>query len=77
MIHDNNEVILELWARLKSHVPVKERLEIADLLVSVFDEYNMLDESLLNEDLDKELKTAARSHLVVADDFGDEDENSY
>jgi hypothetical protein len=77
MIHDNNEVILELWARLKSHVPVKERLEIADLLVSVFDEYNMLDESLLNEDLDKELQTAARSHLVVADDFGDEDENSY
>lgn len=80
MVSDNNELIMELWARMKSHIQPKERLEVADILVVVFDEFGLVDDSLLDEDLDKELRAAARSHL--ADDieeleYEDEDEDDY
>lgn len=64
MISEHNELIMELWARIKSHIQPKERLEVADILVVVFDEFGMVDDSLLDEDLDKELRAAARSHLT-------------
>lgn len=80
MVSDNNELILELWARIKTHIPPKERLEVADIMVVVFDEFGLVDDSLLDEDLDKEMRAAARSHL--ADDieeleYEDEDDNDY
>lgn len=71
MHNENHELLLELWARIKSHVAPKERLEVADILVVVFDEFSLVDDSLLDEDLDKELRAAARSHL--ADDAEDEE----
>ena len=71
MVNDNHELLLELWARIKSHVSPKERLEVADIFVVVFDEFGLVDENLLDEDLDKEMRAAARSHL--ADDVEDED----
>ena len=73
MITENHELLLELWARIKSHVAPKERLEVADILVVVFDEFSLIDDSLLDEDLDRELRAAARSHLV---EFS-EDEEEY
>ena len=72
MVNENHELIMELWARIKSHIQPKERLEVADILVVVFDEFSMVDEELLDEDLDKELRAAARSHL--AELIEDEDE---
>lgn len=80
MVSDNNELILELWARIKSHIPPKERLEVADIMVVVFDEFGLVDDSLLDDDLDKEMRAAARSHL--ADDIEeleneDEDDSDY
>ena len=79
MVNDNHELLLELWARIKSHVAPKERLEVADILVVVFDEFGLVEDSLLDEDLDKELRAAARSHLSEFseedDDMGDEDES--
>lgn len=63
MINNNHELLLELWARIKSHVAPKERLEVADILVVVFDEFGLVDDDLLDEDLDKEMRAAARSHL--------------
>lgn len=80
MVSNNNELILELWARIKSHIPPKERLEVADIMVVVFDEFGLVDDTLLDEDLDKEMRAAARSHLV--DDieeleYEDEDDNDY
>ena len=39
MVNDNHELLLELWSRVKSHVPPKERLEVADIFVVVFDEF--------------------------------------
>lgn len=78
MTIENHELLLELWARIKSHIPPKERLEVADIFVVVFDEFSLIDDSLLDEDLDKELRAAARSHLDVMvsdDDFGDEEDD--
>ena len=72
MVNAGNELILELWARLKDHIAPKERLEVADILVVVFDEFGLADD-LADEDLDKELRAAVNSHF--GDDLlGDEDE---
>lgn len=64
MISENNELIMELWGRLKSHIPPKERLEVADLIVMVFDEFGLADD-LIDEadDLDRELRAAVKSHF--------------
>jgi len=80
MVNDNHELLLELWARIKSHVSPKERLEVADIFVVVFDEFGLVDENLLDEDLDKEMRAAARSHLseeVDYDEEYDDDDNGH
>ena len=80
MANENHELLLELWARMKSHIAPKERLEVADILVVVFDEFSLVDENLLDEDLDKELRAAARSHLSEINEDEDEeydDENGF
>jgi len=74
MVSESNELLLELWARMRSHIPPKERLEVADILVVVFDEFGLVNENLLEEDLDKELLAAAKSHLAVIDEDEDEPE---
>ena len=74
MGNDNHELLLELWARIKSHISPKERLEVADILVVVFDEFGLVDDNLLDEDLDKEMRAAAHSHLS---DFEDEETEDY
>lgn len=74
MVNDNHELLLELWARIKSHVAPKERLEVADIMVVVFDEFGLVEDDLLDQDLDKEMLAAARSHLSdgeLEDDFED------
>lgn len=68
MITENHELLIELWSRIKAHIPPKERLEVADKMVLIFDEYALIDDSLLNEELDKELRAAARSHLATQDE---------
>lgn len=74
MISENHELLIELWSRIKSHVAPKERLEVADIMVVVFDEFGLVDDNLLDEDLDKELRAAARSHLA---EFPEEEEEEY
>ena len=73
MVNDNHELLIELWSRIKSHIPPKERLEVADIFVVVFDEFGLVEEDLLDEDLDKELRAAARSHLSEVTEDYDED----
>lgn len=68
MVNDNHELLLELWARIKSHVAPKERLEVADIMVVVFDEFGLVEDDLLDEDLDREMRAAARSHLSDGED---------
>jgi hypothetical protein len=77
MVNSNNELLLELWARIKSHISPKERLEVADILVVVFDEFGLVDEDLLDEDLDRELRAAARSHLSEVNEDIEDDNDSY
>lgn len=75
MISQDNELILELWSRIKSHIPPKERLEVADIMVVVFDEFGMVNDSLLDEELDREMRAAAKSHLSDGiEEFEDEEE---
>lgn len=66
MIRESHDLLIELWSRVKSHVPAKERLEVADIFIAVFDEFGQIEDDFLDEALDKELRAAARSH------FGDE-----
>ena len=77
MINENHELLIELWGRIKSHISPKERLEVADILVVVFDEFGRIDDEILNEDLDKELRAAARTLLVDPDMESEEDGNEY
>ena len=76
-MNENHELLMELWARIKSHIQPKERLEVADILVVVFDEFSLVDEDLLDEDLDKELRAAARSHLSEPVDDEEDDGFGY
>jgi len=73
MMNENNELILELWTRLKPSIPPKERLQVADMLIVVFDEFGKFDDDLINEDLDKELRAAVKSHMLEPEDGEDED----
>lgn len=78
MVNESHELLLELWSRVKSHVAPKERLEVADIFVVVFDEFGLIEDDLLDEDLDKELRAAARSHLsenIEDDDIMDGDDD--
>jgi len=81
MINADHELLIELWSRVKSHIPPKERLEVADIFVVVFDEFGLVDDKLLDEDLDKELRAAARSHLTDPDEeieeYDDDDGYSF
>lgn len=72
-MNENHELLLELWSRIKTHIAPKERLEVADILVVIFDEFSLVSDSLLEEDLDKELRAAARSHLLIDEDEDNED----
>jgi hypothetical protein len=73
MINENHELLLELWTRVKSHISPKERLEVADIFVVVFDEFGMVGDNLLDEDLDKEMRAAARSHLSEFNELDEEE----
>ena len=77
MITDNTALIIELWSRIKSHIPVKERLDVADQLVMVFDEFGLADDLIDEQDLDKELRAAVISQFGDAgiDEIDDEGYN--
>jgi hypothetical protein len=77
MVNENHELLLELWARIKSHIVPKERLEVADILVVVFDEFGLIDDELMDEDLDKELRAAVRSHLADPEELDEEQDDGH
>lgn len=77
MINENQELLLELWSRIKSHIQPKERLEVADILVIVFDEFGLIENTLLDEDLDKEMRAAARSLLSDPDEENEDHDDTY
>lgn len=69
-----DEFIIDLWSRIKPMVPAKDRLDAADAMVAVCDEYGFLDELGLHQDLDGELAAAIKTQV---DEEYDEDEAEY
>lgn len=67
-----DEFILELWARMKPLIPAKDRLDAADALIAVCDEFGFLDELEHHQDLDSELIAAIKTQ--VGEDLYDDEE---
>ena len=74
----NPEVALmyEVWDNIKSTIPQKERLQVAESMVRTFDEHVDISdvENSLNE-FDTILKTAIVSHFDIGLEEEDEDED--
>lgn len=67
-----DDFIVDLWSRIKHFVPAKDRLDVADAIIAVCDEYGYADGIEHNADLDKELNAAVKTY------FGDlEEEDEY
>jgi primosomal protein N' (replication factor Y) len=62
--------IIQLTLKHKDEVLL---VEVADLIVTIFDEYGQIDSEILTEDLDKALKAALRSRLEVDEEDNDDD----
>ena len=67
-----DEFIIELWSRIKPLVPAKDRLDAADAMIAVCDEFGFLDELEHHQDLDGELIAAIKTQ--VGDDLYDDEE---
>lgn len=65
-----DEFIIELWSRMKPLIPAKDRLDAADAVIAVCDEFGVLDELEHHEDLDGELTAAIKTQIG---DLYDED----
>jgi len=68
----------ELWDSIKTFVPKKERLPVAEAVVRSFDDYADIDavEDHLNE-FDSIMKAAIVSHFDLIEDEEDEDDDNY
>lgn len=66
-----DEFIIDLWNRIKPLVPAKDRLDAADAIIAVCDEYGFMDELEHHHDLDSELTAAIRTQ--AGNEFYDEE----
>jgi hypothetical protein len=75
MQHD--DFVVELWSRIKPLIGPKDRLDAADAVVAVCDEYGFADglEDHYDE-LDKELQIAVKTHFSIEDDYEDDEEDT-
>ena len=69
-------LLYEVWDNLKSTIPQKERLRVAESMVRTFDEHVDISdvENSLNE-FDTIMKTAIVSHFDIGLEEEDEDED--
>lgn len=51
-------MLVELWDGIKSYIPVKERQEVADIIVEKFDDHGLLDGAIDHHEVDRTLKDA-------------------
>jgi hypothetical protein len=80
MQHDA-ELIMDLWSRIKPHIAQKERIDVADQIIAVFDEHGMVDgiEDMAGS-LDRPLAAAVISRYgldIIEDDDDERYENQY
>lgn len=71
----DTDFLIECWDRIKPFIDKKERMEVADALISVFDGHGLVDgmESIADT-LDGELRVAVRAHFNMDED---DDNDSY
>lgn len=74
-MHD--EFVVDLWSRIKPFVANKDRIEVAEAIVSVFDEYGFSDGLENTTDCDSVLQKAIDNYFGDEDLFDDEDEDIY
>lgn len=67
-----DDFIVEVWSRLKHLIPSKDRLDAADAVIAVCDEFGLLEELEHHEGLDAELTAALKTQLD--EEYTDEDE---
>lgn len=66
----NSDFVIDLWGSIRELLPAKDRQQIADILVSVCDEYGFADGlSVSVSELDGELKAAVQSRMGDAYDY--------
>lgn len=69
-------LLLETWDNIKSYIPKKERLNIAEVLVRTFDDNVDISEVEDNiMEFDSVMKAALVSHFDLLEDNDDEDED--
>lgn len=66
----SNELIIELWAGIKPLIPAKERIHVADKLISMFDDHGYADGIEHEVGLDKVLAAAVATRFDL---YGDEE----
>jgi len=72
-----DDFIVDLWSRIKPLVPQKDRLDAADALVAICDEYGYADGIDMHMDLDKELHAAVQTYFGDLDEDDEEEEYGY
>jgi len=72
-----DEFIIELWSRIKPLVPAKDRLDAADAIIAISDEYGYADGIEIHADLDKELHAAVQTYFGDYEDEEDEEYDNY
>lgn len=70
-----DDFIVDLWSQIKHLIPAKDRLDAADAIIRITDEYGHADGIELREDLDKELMAAVKSYYGSDDDYEDDYEH--
>lgn len=70
-----DDFIVDLWSRIKHSVPAKDRLDVADAIIAVCDDYGHADGIEQHEDLDKELYAAVKTYYGEYED--DEEYDDY
>ena len=69
-----DDFIVELWSRLKPLIGAKDRLDAADAIVAVCDDYGFIDgiEDHYAE-FDRELQVAVKTHFNIEEEEEEED----
>ena len=72
-----DDFIIELWHRIKPHVQSKDRLDAADAMIAVCDDFGYLEELENHADLDGELQAAIKTLLGEEYDEDTEQDEYY
>lgn len=69
-----DDFIIDLWSRIKHLIPQKDRLDAADAIIAICDEFGYADGIEIHADLDKELHAAVQTYFG---DYEEDEENEY